>query len=1088
MTLSCSNCRAELPPSAKFCLECGEQVRPASSPAATRFAAPDTYTPRHLAERILTSKATLEGERKQVTVIFADLKGSMELLADRDPEEARKILDPVLELMMEAVHRYEGTVNQVMGDGIMALFGAPLAHEDHAVRACYAAFAIQQATERYAEEVRRTEGFRIRVRIGLNSGDVVVRAIRNDLHMDYTAVGQTTHLAARMEQIADPGTILITGSTLSLAEGFVDVNPLGPTPVKGLEAPVDVFELKAASAVRSRLSAAAARGLTRFVGRDVEIDLLRRSLERAGAGHGQVVAVIGEPGVGKSRLFYELTHSHRTRGWLIVESGSVSYGKATPYLPVIDLLRTYFGVENRDDPRRVRERIVGKILTLDRGLEPDLPALLALLDVPVDDVAWQGADAVKRRQRTLDAIKRVLFAEAHVQPVLLIVEDLHWIDTETQALLDSLIESLPTVPVLLLVNYRPEFTHGWGSKTYYSQIRLDALGGESVDDLLEALIGREPVLEPLKRTLVARTAGNPFFIEESVRTLVETGALTGERGAYQPTQAMHTMQVPVTVQAILAARIDRLPPEAKALLQTAAVVGKDVPFVLLDAVADMDDGELRRALAHLQSSEFLYEVRLFPDHEYTFKHALTHDVAYAGVLQDRRRELHARIVAAIEALHGDRLTEHVERLAHHAFRGEEWQKAVRFLREAGAKALARSANREATASFRHALDALTRLPRGRETTELAIDLRLDLYNALVPLDELRSLLGDLREAETLAEALGDHRRLGLARLHISHVLILIDDTRASVRLAQDVVTIAEELGDETMASRARLWLGCGSYALGQHRAAVEFVRKSTLPTPGDSRRFVRQSGYLAMFLAELGEFSEAERAAEITITSPLTTPERPWNFANACWQIAWFWCSRGDFDRATPLAERAVSIARQWSFRRSFGTAASLLGHIYALSGRVANGVELLEEGVREADTFEATWLRCPRLRFLGEAYLLAGRLEQARQIADDAISLARDRHERGFEAWILRLVAEIAGANGQLDDANAFYQGALALATDLEMRPLVAHCHVGLAKLCRRMGKHPQAQEHSNTATAMYREMAMTYWLEKAEAALEAW
>jgi class 3 adenylate cyclase/tetratricopeptide (TPR) repeat protein len=1078
---TCGACGRELPAGSRFCNKCGTPVT-AEAIEQPRFTSPASYTPKHLAEKILTSKAALEGERKQVTVLFADLKGSMELLADRDPEEARKLLDPVLEHMMEAVHRYEGTVNQVMGDGIMALFGAPLAHEDHAVRACYAAVAIQQALARYAEGLHRTEGFRIRVRIGVNSGDVVVRSIRNDLHMDYTAVGQTTHLAARMEQIADPGTILITGSTLALAEGFVDVAPLGPTPVKGLDTPIEVYEVKAATAVRSRLRATAARGLTRFVGRDVEIELLHRSLERARAGHGQVVAVVGEPGVGKSRLLYELTHSHRTREWLVVESGSVSYGKATSYLPVIDLLRTYFGVESRDDARRIRERIVGKILTLERSLEPDLPALLSLLDVPADDAAWQRADGVQRRQRTLDAVKRVLLAEARVQPVLLIVEDLHWIDAETQALLDTLIESLPTVPVLVLVNYRPEYAHGWGGKTYYSQIRLDPLAGQRVDELLDALIGRDPGLEPLKHALVARTAGNPFFIEESVRTLVETGALVGERGWYRPVHALATMRVPATVQAVLGARIDRLPGEAKAVLQAAAVIGKDVPFALLQAVADLEEAELRRAVLHLQSSEFFYEVRLFPELEYTFKHALTHEVAYASVLHERRRVLHLRIVAAIEALHGDRLVEHVERLAHHAFQAEDWRRAVGFLREAGAKALARSANREAAASFRRAADALTRLPRDRETTELAIDVRLDLYQALVPIDELRSLLDDLRAAATLAEELGDRRRLGLARLHTSHVLILIDDTRAGVRLGQDVMAIAEALGDETMASRARLWVGCGLYALGQHRSAVEFVRKSTMPEPGDARRFIRQSGYLAMFLAELGEFAEAERAAGITMASPLTSPERPWNLSNACWQTGWFWCLKGDFGRALPLAERAVAIHRQWSFRRSFSAGAALLGHLYALSGRLSEGVDLLEEAVREGDTFEATWLRSPRLVFLGEAYLLAGRLEQAKETANLVRSLTRDRGERGFEAWTLRLEAEVAKASGRFEDAYALYQVALALALELEMRPLVAHCHIGLANVHQRLGKWSEGQKHLAIAAAMYRAMGMTYWLEKVE------
>ncbi len=479
---------------------------------------PELYTPRHLAEKILTSKATLEGERKQVTVLFADLKGSMELLADRDPEEARKLLDPVLEHMMEAVHRYEGTVNQVMGDGIMALFGAPVAHEDHAVRACYAALRMQQSVKRYAEEVRRREGTLIHVRVGLNSGEVVVRSIGSDLHMDYTAVGQTTHLAARMEQLAMPGSVLMSADTLRLAEGFVEVKPLGPVNVKGLSEPVEIFEVAGEGPVRTRLQAAVRRGLTRFVGRDAELEQLRRAQQDAGEGHGQVAAIVGEAGVGKSRLVYEFTHSHRLHDWLVLESASVSYGKATSYLPVIDLLKAYFKIQDRDDLREIREKITGKLLTLDESLRPTLPALLTLLDVPVDDAAWQALDPGQRRQRILDAVRRVLLREAREQPLLLIFEDLHWIDGETQAFLDSLMDSLPTARLLLLVNYRPQYEHTWGGKTYYRQLRLDPLPPESAEELLDELLGADVVLASLKRLLVERTEANPFFLEESVRT------------------------------------------------------------------------------------------------------------------------------------------------------------------------------------------------------------------------------------------------------------------------------------------------------------------------------------------------------------------------------------------------------------------------------------------------------------------------------------------------------------------------------------------------------------------------------------------
>ncbi len=684
----CPACGFEPAPSAKFCPECGQRLTPPAPAAASpvAFAPSQAYTPPHLAEKIRISKSVLEGERKQVTVLFADLKGSMELLADRDPEEARQILDPVLERLMAAVHRYEGTVNQVMGDGIMALFGAPVAHEDHAVRACYAALAMQEAMRRYAEEVRRTHGLAVQIRVGLNSGDVVVRAIGNDLHMDYSAIGQTTHLAARMEQLATPGSILLTAATLRLVEGLVRVNALGPVPVKGLTEPVDVFELVEASAIRRRLQAAATRGLTRFVGRETELVALQQALARAEAGHGQVVALVGEAGVGKSRLVYELVHSHRTQGWLVLESASVSYGKATPYFPVIDLLKRYAHVEDRDEPRTVRAKVTGHVLTLDEALQDTMPALLALLDVLPEDSPFLKLDPPQRRQRTLDALKRVLLRESQVQPLLLVFEDLHWIDTETQALLDSLVERLPTARLLLLVNYRPEYQHGWGSKTYYTQLRLDPLPPVSAEEFLQALLGDDPSLAPLKQLLIARTQGNPFFLEESVRTLVETGVLVGERGAYRLAQPVESLQMPATVQAILAARIDRLPPEDKRLLQTAAVIGTEVPWPLLQAIADAPEEALHRGLGQLQAAEFLYETSLFPEHAYTFKHALTHEVAYNSLLQERRRALHTRIVEAIEGLSADRLTEQVERLAHHALRGEVWDKALAYCRQAGAKA------------------------------------------------------------------------------------------------------------------------------------------------------------------------------------------------------------------------------------------------------------------------------------------------------------------------------------------------------------------------------------------------------------------
>jgi class 3 adenylate cyclase/tetratricopeptide (TPR) repeat protein len=1092
---ACPSCGAKFEAGSKFCDSCGAALTAAPTPAAaaSRFASPEAYTPKHLAERIINSKAALEGERKQVTVLFADLKGSMELLADRDPEEARKLLDPVIEHMMEGVHRYEGTVNQVMGDGLMALFGAPVAHEDHAVRACYAALRMQESVKRYAEEVHRTAGVPLHIRVGLNSGEVVVRSIGSDLHMDYTAVGQTTHLAARLEQMAMPGSILISPATLNLAEGYVAVKPLGERPIKGLEAPVEVFEVVGAGTVRSRLQAAAARGLTRFVGRDPELEQLRQALEAAGAGHGQVVAVVGEPGVGKSRLFWEFTHSHRTQGWSTVESSSVSYGKATAFLPIIELLRGYFQIEAHDEERKITEKVTGKLFSLDRALESFLPALLWLLDVPLDDPRWQRLDPAQRRQQALDGIKRVLLRESQVQPLLVIFEDLHWIDAETQALLDSMVESLPTGRVLLLVNYRPEYQHAWGSRTYYRQVRIDPLPPERADELLKVLLGNDAGLQSLKRLLIERTEGNPFFLEESVRTLVETKVLAGERGAYRLARASHTLQIPATAQAILAARIDRLAPEDKRLLQAASVIGKDVPFVLLQSIAEGTEENLRRGLANLQTAEFLYEARLFPDLEYTFKHALTHDVAYGSLLQDRRRTLHCQVVETIERLHPERLAEHIERLAHHAFSGEAWGKAVTYLGQAGAKTFARSANREAATHLEQALSALDHLPEDRDTLAQAIDLRIELRHALWPLGENERILERLHRAETLAETLGDQRRLARVLSAMGYSFWMLGHPDEVVASNQRALTIATSLGDFALEAAANFALGLAYHDLGEYRRATQLLNSNIASLQGERMygRFgtagvtsVLSIMALAWCHAELGSFFEGIALGEEALRIAQARDDKlSLMFADLA--VGQLYLRQGDLVRAVPRLERGLATCRTWDFPSWLPWLASRVGAAYTLAGRVAEALPLLEQSVEQAAAMGWKADAAPLAARLSEVYFGAGRFQDASSLAARALDLAVEHRRRGDHVWVLRLLAEIASHCDQphLDQADGHYRQALALADELGMRPLVAHCHLGLGKLHCRTDKREQAQEHLAMATTMYREMGMTYWLEQAEA-----
>jgi class 3 adenylate cyclase/tetratricopeptide (TPR) repeat protein len=1100
LTGRCPQCGFANPPQFKFCGGCGApQSLPAQAlspaPVLPPSAEPVRYTPTYLAEKIVASRSALEGERKQVTVLFADLKGSMELLADRDPEEARAMLDPVLERMMAAVHRYEGTVNQVMGDGIMALFGAPIAHEDHAVRACYAALAMQASIKQYAAAVQRTRGVPIHIRVGLNAGEVVVRSIGSDLHMDYAAVGQTTHLAARMEQMAMPGTILMTPAVLGLTEGFVQVTPLGPVPIKGLDVLVEVLELVGASTTRRRLQASAARGLTRFVGRQTELATLQQALERAGAGHGQVAAVVGEAGVGKSRLLYEFVHSHRCQGWLVLEAASVSYGKATPYFPVVELFKRYLHVEEGDEPRTIRAKVTGHLLTLDEALQETIPALLALLEVLPADSPFLTLDPPQRRQRTLAALKRVLLRESQVQPLLLVFEDLHWIDSETQALLDSLVDSVPTAHMLLLVNYRPDYQHGWGSKTYYTQLRLDPLPPATAEELLQALLGDDPSLASLTRLLIARTEGNPFFLEESVRTLLETGVLVGEPGASHLGKPLASLQVPATVQAVLAARIDRLPVEEKHLLQTAAVIGTEVPLPLLQAIADLPEAALHRGLAHLQAAEFLYETHLFPEHAYTFKHALTHEVAYSSLLQERRRVLHARIVEALKRLAPDRLADQVERLAHHALRGEVWDKALAYGRQAGEKALARSAYREAVGYVEQALRALPHLPETRDTVEQAIDLRLALRSALRPFGEFGRILACLREAEPLAAALDDPRRLGRVSCRLATHFYLMGAHDQAIAFAQRALTLAAAGGDVILRTLANRYLGQAYQAQGDYRRAIDSYKQTVASLEGGRRRerfgqiflpAVATHATLAACHAELGLFAEGRTLGEEGLRIAEAAAHAD-SLMAAYYGVGLVSLRQGNLYRAIPLLERAVGICQDVDLPVWFPSIAAALGKAYALCGRTADAVPLLTQTVEQTAALETIRHQTLCRLSLGEAQVLAGRLEEAYGLADWVLAHAREHQEQGNQAYALCLLGDIAArrAPPESQRAETRYRQALALAEELGMRPLVAHCHLGLGTLAAKIGQQETARTELASATELYRAMDMTFWLPQAEAAL---
>ncbi|MBI3799484.1 MAG: AAA family ATPase, partial [Deltaproteobacteria bacterium] len=605
----------------------------------------------------MEARGATDGERKTITALFADIKGSMALMEDLDPEEARALIDPALQLMMDAVHRYEGYVVQSTGDGIFAFFGAPLAHEDHPHRALYAALRMQEEIGKYTDTLRLAGRGLVEIRVGVNTGEVVLRSIRkDDLRTEYTPIGHSTGLAARMEGLAKAGSIVVSEHTYRLTAGYFEFKPLGAATVKGVSEALNVYEVLGVGPWRTRLQVAARRGLSRFVGRHREMEQLQKALEQTKGGHGQMVGVMGEPGVGKSRLFREFveaTARSPLHQCLVLETFSVSHGKADAYLPLIELLKNYFQILPQDDERQRREKVGGKVLMLDRSLEDTLPYLFFLLGIAEPTSSLQQMDPQIRKRRTLEAIKRLLIRESLNQPLILIFEDLHWLDTETQAFLTLLSESLATARLLLLVNYRPEYHHEWSNKTYYTHLRLDPLGQEDAQDLLTALLGDGATLQPLKHLILEKTEGNPFFMEEIVQELFEQEVLVrdpvvgaklrpGLSTGHSPSSPGRTspaspeIHIPTTVQGILAARIDRLTAEEKTLLQTLAVIGKEFSFSLLKQVVQQSDDTLQPSLAHLQAAEFIYEQPAFPEVEYTFKHALTQEVAYNSLLIERR--------------------------------------------------------------------------------------------------------------------------------------------------------------------------------------------------------------------------------------------------------------------------------------------------------------------------------------------------------------------------------------------------------------------------------------------------------------------
>jgi len=1047
---------------------------------------PASYTPSHLAERILAEQAAMEsrgavdGERKTITALFADLKGSTALIEGLDPEEARAIIDPALQIMMDAVHRYDGYVAQALGDGIFALFGAPIAREDHPQRALYASLRMQEEMRQYSDRSRLKGGIPLQMRVGINTGEVVVRSIRkDDLHTDYVPVGHSTNLAARMEQMATPGSILVTDYTHKLADGFFEFKGLGVAEINGVDEPLDVFEVIGAGPLRTRLQLSAERGLSRFVGRQNEMDQLRQALAQAKDGHGQLVGVMGEPGLGKSRLFHEFKLTSQS-GCLLLEAFSVSHGKATPYLPVIELLKEYFEIAVEDERRKRREKITGKVLALDRGLEDTLPYFFSLLGVEDPAATLQQMDPQIRRARMVDALKRLFSRESLNQPVIVIFEDLHWIDSETQALLDMFGESIASACIVLLVNYRPEYRHEWGAKTYYTQLRLAPLGREDAEELLAFLIGKDMSLLDLKQLILERTEGTPFFMEEVAQTLAEEGVLIGERGNFRLETVPSELHISPTVQGILAARIDRLETDEKKLLQQLAVVGREFPYALVREVVVGSENELYRLLSSLQSKEFLYEQPALADVEYIFKHALTQEVAYGTVLQEQRKVLHDKTAQALEALYYSNVEDHYGELAHHYTKGGNIEKAIEYLHLAGQQATQHSANDEAIKHLAQALELLNTLEDTSVRAEQELSIQMALGTAQMVIEGFSAPEAGLAyaRADELCRQLGDRPEVidvlvGLWAFHVTGQ----SELTIAREIAENLLRLAQDRGDSTSLVKAHYAMLITSYLQGEFLAMrahteqfigiydKELHHKSTASTIGFDFGVLAQC-YGAMMLWELGY---SEQAAE-SRTAALALADELAHAYTSVWAStfsATFDTLRNELQAARQHADIAAKLSHEYGFTMPWAWATILHEAAMAGLGHVENQGKEAAAAIAALRGFGGELCMPYLLGAMAEIHGKAGQVADALSVLDEAIELCIRRGERWYEAELYRLKGEMTlrssgtppGAVVQRE-AEVCFERSLEIARAQIAKSWELRAATSLGRLWQQQGKQVEARD----------------------------
>ncbi len=1089
----CQQCNFGNPIEYEFCGKCGNKLSIPSEIATKELSFDEKltkiqkYLPKGITEKILSQRDRIEGERKQVTVMFCDMAGFTALSEKLDPEGAYAIVDQVYEILIHKVHDYEGTVNEMTGDGIMALFGAPIALEDAPQRAIRSSLAIHQEMAKFNNKIRQEieDVAPLKMRIGLHTGPVVVGTVGNDLRVEFKAVGDTVNLASRMEGLAEPGSTYVTEAIFRLTEGLFRFEAMGKKGIKGKKKPIKVYRVIAPSTSRTRFDVSTERGLTPFVGRERELELLLDGYERSKAGRGQAISIIADAGLGKSRLLYEFRKAVTSEDVTFLEGKCLSYSRGVVYHPIIDILKANFDIRDNDGDLQIREKIKEGLDVMGADEASILPYLLELLSVKYNDFDKIPLSPEERKDRIFGALKQMVLKGSENQPLIMAFENLHWIDHSSEESLKGLLDAISGARVFLIFTYRPEFIHTWGGRSYHSQINLNRLSTRETLMMVSHLLGTEDFEREIEQVVLEKTEGVPFFIEELINSLRDQETIEKKGNKCYLTKDIRETIIPSTIHDVIMARVDSLPEGAKGLLLTGSVAGREFSHHLIKKLTEFSKEELLSHLSVLKDSELLYERGIYPQSNYVFKHALTQEVAYNSLLQKRRTELHEKIGKALEKIHSEKLDEMCEILAYHFVQGEDWQRTYRYCQEAGLKAYSHSAYEQALRYFEDALTAIKKLPREKARIEKEIDLRFNMRSPLVALGRHEDWGELIRGAEPLAREINDDARLSNVLNYLSSLHWMYGQHKKAIELGQKALNFAQRAKHFSYQVATMSHLGIFFFNIGDYPKQIEIHQKVRKKLIGEDA--FKQHGLaslpgalsrsmIVLGLAELGNFDEIEKigseALEIAeqVRNALTLTF-VYNF------LAMAYLRLGKFEPALPLLEKGHELCRFSELQSMYSYTVGNLGYAYLLAKEPRRALTVLEEGAKDENLKVSFW-PTPPLTVLADAYRVAGEISLATETVSRALKLSDKREERGFEAWAMLVMAGINDAAERPEEAKQWYRRTLKQASDLSMRPLVAHCHKGLSNCYLCLGNEKEAQLENKTALEIYRSLGMTYWL----------